>query len=143
MKIVIWGVFTLIFMAASACEPTDEMQLAAEAKAPRTVSRIGGDLASGSVDLTFGLVAPADAADVAVRVLDASRVEWPGVERLDATTLRVPIGKPGVHEILIEATATLDGRAVRTETVVRVPFGVPEPIVDDGEIAVFAMEPRR
>lgn len=133
----------LVSTAAGACEPTDALQLTAETRAPRASSRVGGVPSSGSVELTFQLTAPAGASDLAVRVLDASRTEWAGVERTDATTLRVPLGKPGIHEILVEATATVGGRAVRTETVVRVPFGVADPIVDDGEFAVFTMEPGR
>lgn len=143
MRSVIWGALVIAATAAAACEPTDEMQLTAEAGTPRTVSRVGANPSSGSVDLAIGLTAPAGATNLTLRVLDASRNEWTGVERPDAGTLRVPIVGAGIQEILIEATATIDGRAVRTETVVRVPFGVADPIVDDGTHATFAMEPRR
>ena len=142
MRLALGVALALAVSAAWATEPTDALQLTAEAKAPRAVSRVGGP-ASGSVDIAVGVTAPAGASDLAVRVLDASRIEWAGVERPDATTLRVPLGKPGIHEILVEATATVGGRAVRTETVVRVPFGVAGPIVDDGEFAAFTMEPGR
>jgi hypothetical protein len=143
MRTFIWGALVVAATAAWASEPTDTMQLTAEAEAPRTVSRVGGGPPSGAVDLTVGLTAPPGTADITIRVLDASRTEWAGVERPDATTLRVPLGRPGIHEILIEATATVGGRAVRTETVVRVPFGVADPIADDGTFATFDLEPGR
>ena len=135
MKSVLAGM--ILFAAAAACanEPIDELQLSAESRQP--------DLMRGTVDLEVGVAVPASAADVEVLVLDSTRSPWPGVERVDATTLRVPLGKPGIHEILIRARATVHGRTLSTETAIRVPFGVADPIVDDGEVALFAMEPRR
>ena len=135
MKSVLAGLIALAATAVFANEPVDELQLSAEARRP--------DLVRGTVDLKVGLAVPAAAADVEVLVLDATRSPWPGVERVDATTLRIPVGKPGIHEILVEATATVGGRTLRTETSLRVPFGVADAIVDDGEVAVFSMEPRR
>jgi hypothetical protein len=135
MKSVLAGLIALAATAVFANEPVDELQLSAEARRP--------DLVRGTVDLKVGVAVPASAADLEVLVLDATRSPWPGVERVDASTLRIPVGKAGIHEILIEATATICGRAVRTETALRVPFGVADPIVDDGEVAVFAMEPAR
>ena len=135
MKAILGGLLALAATAVCASEPIDEMQLSAEARRP--------DLARKSVDLKVRLAVPASVVDVEMFILDATRTPWPGVERVDATTLRVPLDEPGVHEIVIQAIATVNGRTLRTETALRVPFGVADPIVEDGEYAVFSMEPRR
>jgi len=102
---------------------------------------VGGGPSSGTVDLQVGVTAPSGAQDLAIRVLDASRQEWAG----SSGPTRRPCGfrsKSSASTNPVEATATrrTDGP---TETVVRVPFGVPDPIVDDGTFATFTMEPGR
>lgn len=135
MKPVLAGVMVLAASLACANEPIDEMQLSAEARRP--------DVIRGTVDVRVGVALSTSDGDVDLLVLDASRSPWPGVERVDGSTLRVPLTQPGVHQVIIRATATVHGRALATEAVVRVAYKVPEPIVDDGTHAVFAMEPGR
>ena len=61
MKPVIWSALLFAATAAGALEPTDELQLSAEAGTARVESRVGSEPSSGTVDLKVGLTAPAGA----------------------------------------------------------------------------------
>jgi hypothetical protein len=59
------------------------------------------------------------------------------------TILTIPVMGKMVHEIVVEAVGTGASGTLRTENVVRVPFGVPMPVPDDdGEVAGFRLEVR-
>jgi hypothetical protein len=136
---VLYALLPVILLGTSAgmaVEPTGPVEISARVL---SIDR------SGTVAVEVGVLARPEISDLNVRILDASRNPMDADVSIEegVATYRIRLARAGVHELIVEATASSAAGPVRDEIALRVPLGVrgfaPE---DDGEIAAFPLEVR-